>query len=287
MTIEVTLWGTRGSVPVSGSEYRKYGGSTTCFEIGVGDAVDYDAIVVDCGSGLVDLGFHRPEHFGDALVLQTHVHWDHIQGFPFFRPLFDEDASFEFWGADRDGRSLYEVYDYQMSEPQCPISLDFLPASLDFRRIERSGHRQLGDLEITWNEMEHPSGSTAYRFELGDDTLVYSGDVEVQRGSADDLVEFAGDADLFVMDAQYLPGEYGDRKGFGHSTCEDAVEIADRADVDALVMTHHDPGHDDDTLDRKLEEARSFADGALRVENARDRARYRISEDEIERTLVD
>lgn len=264
--MNITLWGTRGSVPVSGSTFVRHGGSTTCIEVHAGDR----RIVVDCGTGLASLG-RSGGVWTDTLVLQTHLHWDHVQGFPFFGPLFDPAASFEFWSVDRDGETLHDVLARQMSRPTFPVGLDVLPSTLDFRTIGESGIANLDDVTIRWEEMWHPSGSTAYRIEHGGHAFVFTGDVEAQQGSADDIVALAHDADVLVMDAQYFPDEYTTRVGWGHSTPTDAVEIALRAGASRLVMTHHDPAHDDVRLQDKLDLARGAAKGtSLVVDNAYD-----------------
>lgn len=285
MAMHITVWGTRGGVPVSGTEFARHGGSTTHLEIDVGGAIPQDRILIDCGTGIVAMGQQR-DCFGDALILQTHMHWDHIQGFPFFEPFFDPSASFEFLGVEREGHSVEEIYEEQMVEPTFPVGMESIFADVEFENIPEIGERRVGDVRLAWTELEHPSGSTAYRIETDDEIFVFSGDVEVRRGSVERLVDFARDADVFIMDAQYLPGEYDQYEGFGHSTCRDAVQVADRADVDALYLTHHASSHDDSTLDHKLAVARELAPDELIVENARDRQEIRLSgpTDDPERT---
>lgn len=278
MAMNVTVWGTRGGVPVSGPHAERYGGATTHLEVDVGDAIPYDRILIDCGTGIVGMGQERGVPLSEGLVLQTHMHWDHIQGFPFFEPFFDESASFDFLGVDRDGCSVREIYEEQMRQPTFPVEMETLRAQLNFESIPEVGKRRIGEVTISWTELVHPSGSSAFRIETDDEVFVFSGDVEVRQGSVDRLVEFAGGADVFVMDAQYLPGEYDQYEGFGHSTCVDAVEVAERAEVGAIYLTHHDPSHDDGALDHKLSIARDRAEEGLAVENARDRQEIRLSD---------
>lgn len=140
----------------------------------------------------------------------------------------------------------------------------------------------MGTATVTWTEMSHPSGSTAYRIDDGHNVFVFSGDVEVQEGgSMKHLVRLARGADLLVMDAQYFPVEYSTRRGWGHSTPLDAVEVALAADVSRLVLTHHDPGHDDARLEAKLDLARQAARGTgLVVDNAFDRMTFSLDRDD-------
>ena len=273
--LKTICWGTRGSIPVSGPSYSQHGGSTTCLEIQLIGATGPtpSRVIIDCGTGLASLARAAGASCRRALFLQTHCHWDHIQGFPFFSPLFNPLAHFDFWSVRREGKSLKEVIEAQMSKPFFPVALDDLPAKLNFEEIPAVGTRQLGDLKISWMEVCHPSGASAYRIDYRDRSVVFSGDVEVRKGSRAALVELAGGADLFIMDAQYLPEEYANREGFGHSTPVDAVEVATEAGARRLLMTHHDPSHGDERLAQKLTIARRRAFGLnspLQVDNARD-----------------
>lgn len=270
--LSITFWGTRGSVPVSGAGYARHGGSTTCIEIVPHEpsAGTPARIIIDCGTGLAGLGRARGFGCSDALLLQTHVHWDHIQGFPFFGSLFNPKARFESWAVPRDGVNFRDVLSQQMSRPIFPVGLDILPSKLDFHELALDGHREAGEITVRWTDLCHPSGSTGFRVDYRGASFVFSGDVEVQLGSAEALIELARGADVLVMDAQYTREEYPSRRGFGHSTPEDAVDVAKAAGVRRLYMTHHDPAHDDSRLDAKLDIARQYADAALEVFNAYD-----------------
>ncbi len=275
--LKIICWGSRGSIPVSGPGYARHGGATTCLEIRpINDDGDDGAspILIDCGSGLAEFARRSGSGCRSALFLQTHMHWDHLQGFPFFSPLFNGEANFRFLSARREGRSLQEALSAQMSRPFFPVALGDLGAELRFETIPASGSREIDGGAVYWAEMCHPSGSTAYRIDCGERSVVFSGDVEVQLGGRDELIELSEGADLLIMDAQYLPDEYDARRGFGHSTPVDAVDVAIAAGVKQLLMTHHDPNHDDRRLDEKLKIAKEYAArrGALDLEvgNARD-----------------
>jgi phosphoribosyl 1,2-cyclic phosphodiesterase len=268
--VELTIWGSRGSIPTTGPEFQRHGGATTCLEVRFTDDVDGSerTIIVDGGTGLATLG--RSRSLTSALILQSHFHWDHIQGFPFFASFFDPSAYFECWAVSRDNQTFRDVLSEQMSKPKFPVSLDALAANLRFQEIEEVGSVVFGGCLVSWTEVSHPSGSSAYRFDCGGASVVVTGDVESRAGSGQRLVEFARGADTLIMDAQYFPEEYESRRGWGHSTPLDAVGIAMLAGVERLIMTHHDPTHDDDRLDEKLRLARSVAAGRVEVVNAFD-----------------
>lgn len=269
--LHVTFWGTRGSIPVSGPAFARHGGATTCVSLQIegGDAHTPSHVILDGGTGLADMGRTAPPQ--DALIFQTHMHWDHVQGYPFFTPFFVPDDQFLLHAVPREGRTLREVLDEQMQLPNFPIRLDQMPADLRFMDLHTRASLSYGQLSTRWTEVAHPSGSTAYRFDLGDRSVVFTGDVEVQEGSFDDLVELSQGADILIMDAQYTPEEYESRRGWGHSTPHDAVDVAVAAGVRRLLLTHHDPSHDDAQLSRKLDMAREHAAGRVLVDNAYDR----------------
>ncbi|MFU8804192.1 MAG: MBL fold metallo-hydrolase [Bradymonadaceae bacterium] len=270
--MNLIFWGTRGGIPVSGTRFIRHGGATTCVEVNL-ESPDPETparIIIDCGTGLAEMGKWRGSACEEGLILQTHMHWDHIQGFPFFSALFNPASQFDFWAVPREGRSLRDVLDGQMCRPTFPVGLDIIPARLGFEDIPSEGSRWLGEVRLSWTELWHPGGSTAYRIDYRGGSIVFTGDVEVQQGCRDGLVEFARGADVLVMDAQYFPAEYVQRRGFGHSTVLDALDVARDAGVARLLMTHHDPTHDDARLEEKLAMARQARCPGLAVDNAHD-----------------
>ncbi len=271
--MELKIWGSRGSVPVSGARFMRHGGATTCLEVNLPGAEGETPahIIMDCGTGLTELGKAWGERGCQALILQSHMHWDHIQGFPFFGPLFRPGMQVHLMAALRETQSFRDVLGAQMTRPTFPIGLDIIPAELVFKNIAVNGQALCGDLQLHWCEAHHPSGGTSWRLDHKGSSLVFSGDTEVKQGHRDDLIELSQDADVLVMDAQYFPDEYAAKEGFGHSTVEDAVLVALEAGVGQLLLTHHDPGHDDITLDRKVALGRRLASGSrLQVDNAYD-----------------
>ena len=242
--MQIRFWGVRGSVPVSGERYLRAGGNTTCVEF----LHDGERLVIDGGTGLRALGASLGFGALDATFLFTHVHWDHIQGVPFFGPAFHPDSQFLFAGAP----GLREALAAQMRPPQFPITLDAIRAQLDWAELQSEVTIQVGPFAVTPLEMSHPDGVFAYRVEAGDRSVVFATDVE-HAGHVDDaLVELSSGVDLLVHDAQYTDAEYQSRKGWGHSTVDEAVDVARLAEVGALALFHHDPDRDDVAL-RRLE----------------------------------
>lgn len=268
--LNVTIWGCRGSVPVSGPDFMRHGGATTCLEITLDTPSPStpERVIIDCGTGLTELGKKWGRRSSEALVLLTHFHWDHIQGFPFFGPLFNPAGRFDFWSVPREGSTLRDVLSAQMTRPAFPVGLDIVPAKLRFHDVAPVGQAWLGELRLSWCEVFHPSGCTAWRIDYRGTSVVFSGDLEVQQAGRDAIIDLARGADLLIMDAQYLPEEYPSRRGWGHSTPQDAVEVAVEAGVRHVVLTHHDPTHTDRMLEQKQSLAREAAPRHLGVATA-------------------
>jgi phosphoribosyl 1,2-cyclic phosphodiesterase len=247
--VNIRFWGVRGSIPVSGTRYLRAGGNTTCLEI----QSQGHRLILDGGTGLRALGEHLGFQPVDALLLFTHVHWDHIQGVPFFGPAFHPGSSLTLAGASRDSGRLRDALDAQMRPPQFPITLDALQARLAWRDVGSGETFEHGPFRITALELSHPDGVLAWRIEAEGRSVVFATDVE-HAGLIDPaLVALSEGADLLVHDAQYTGAEYRgeagpSRAGWGHSTLEEACEVARRAGVGELALFHHDPQRDDDAL---------------------------------------
>ena len=248
-----TIWGARGSVPVSSTGVRTYGGQTTCMELVLPDA----KIVIDAGSGLVEQG-HEASSSRDTLLFMTHVHWDHIVGLPFFSPLFDENFNLDIRGVPRAGISVIDTI-YNLNQPPLfPVKLqDAIRAKVRAAELEEFGSTQFRGAKIEWIPVSHPGGCSAVAVSYGGKRIVFTGDVEIQAGGRDSLVEFAAGADVLICDAQYSPDEYKAHVGWGHSTNIDAAELASDAEVGQLVLTHHDPAHVDDDINAMVAQART------------------------------
>ncbi len=252
----LTIHGCRGSVPVSGPQFLRHGGATTCFEIET--ATPGKRLLIDAGTGA--LAIHptlRPGEPMEFSILMTHVHWDHALALPFFKPLYEPGNSFVFYGREAGGMELAEALDRVMRPPWFPVNFRSAPAHKSFRDVDEDSF-WLEEFLVTPRILHHPDGVIAYRVQNADASLVIATDVEHgQQASDDKLLSLAGGADVLVYDAQYLPNEYVvEKQGWGHSTWEAAVAVATRAEVGMLVLTSHDPSRDDDGIDRIVEQAR-------------------------------
>jgi phosphoribosyl 1,2-cyclic phosphodiesterase len=246
----LNIHGARGSVPVSGDEYRKYGGATTCFEIEVSDDRRF---LIDAGTGLLrlqnSLPTDRPVHFS---VVLTHLHWDHCLALPFFGPLFDPRNRFDFYGRAVGGMDIEEAIDRVMRPPWFPVNFRSTPADKRFHHFEPYMTFPVDeDFEVHPILLHHPDGVTGYRIRYNGATLVVATDVEHGVPESDAaLRELARDADAIIYDAQYVPDQYEAQKvGWGHSTWEQGVKLAEAAGVKQLILTSHDPSRTDDQVD--------------------------------------
>lgn len=273
------FWGTRGSIAAPGPGTTHFGGNTSCVELTTPAG---GILVLDCGTGARLLGNRlldggaRPI---SATILLTHTHWDHIQGFPFFAPLFQPDNHFKVYGPEGAHLSLRDVLAGQMEHHYFPVELDQLAARISYEDL-CEGTYEIDGLRVRAQQMNHPSPTLGYRIESGGRSLCYLCDHEpffegvwrdgAAPGKMESILE-AGDrrhaeymqgADVVIHEAQYTPEEYPSKRHWGHSTYEYVVELAALAGVRRLFLTHHDPTHDDKfigQLERKAQElARSL-----------------------------
>src|ERR1700716_3094367 len=259
-TMRLKFWGVRGSTPTPQAENLRYGGNTSCVEVRFGDSI----YIFDCGTGFRVLGHQLESEFGErpfsAHVFVSHFHWDHIQGIPFFRPLYDNpNSQFSFHSSSRV-RGLKQVMAEQMASPYLPVNLDQMRAEQNFYDID-AGTIEVGDgvkLQTAW--LNHPQGCMGFRVETKDGVLVYATDNEPGDANFDKAVrKLAEGADILIYDAQYLPEEYeARRRGWGHSHWREAVNIVMESGAKELILFHHDPDHNDSCIDQVVKEARNY-----------------------------
>ena len=270
--VQVTFWGTRGSIAKAGPSTLRYGGNTSCVAV---RSASGTLLVLDCGTGAHGLGQaliedpDGPPAEGHLLI--SHTHWDHIQGLPFFAPLFEPDTLWHVYGPRGLAGSLSETLAGQMEYSYFPVTIEQLAATVDYHDLVE-GTLEIGDVTVHTRYTNHPALTLAYRIEADGASVVYASDHEPNRpelaaggdvtvnANERDHVAFLQDADLLIHDAQYLAEEYPAKVGWGHSTAEYAVALARAAAVRRLVLFHHDPARADDRLDALLARARDHAD---------------------------
>ncbi len=246
--MKISFYGTRGSFPVSGKGFSQFGGNTACillsFENGrIG--------ILDAGTGIRKLGNDFParsiEQYDNIFIGLSHTHLDHIQGFPFFQPAYDPKRHFTIaiCGRGRQGTNLENIFRTQMQEHYFPVPLNKMGAILTFWQPDLNSCTVPSGVNITASRHNHPGGAYGYRVTEGNTNLVYCSDVEHGEQIDANVVSLAGNADLLIHDAQYSPKELKEKKGWGHSSWEQAVEVAERASARRLALFHHDPEHND------------------------------------------
>lgn len=267
MTITLRFWGTRGSIPTPGPGTTRYGGNTPCLSI----ASESRLVILDAGTGLRPLGHELMTRRGGPIaadILLSHTHWDHIQGLPFFKPLSAKGNEFCIYGAAQNGVALEEILRRQMDPMVFPVPLTAVAARVKVTEIE-PGEFPLGELQVSAFRLRHPGTTFGYRLTPGgggrsiayvtDNELGEGGDYPVPADWRRRMVAFLRDTDTLIHDAMYAQQIIQARRGWGHSTPQEAVELAAEAGCRRLLLFHHEPEHDDAALDRLLEGTRKFA----------------------------
>ncbi len=248
----VKFWGVRGSIPSPGAHTVRYGGNTTSLEVRCGDQL----FAIDGGTGVRLFGdslmSKQPIH---ATILMTHLHLDHVQGFPFFAPFLLAGNRFDIWSARHNGTGVLDILKQLFNQPAFPISMDMLKAELNFHTLEPGDTLHVGDVAIKTALLHHPGGSVGYRLEYDGRSFAHCSDWEHPEAGIDNtLTQLIQDVDLLSIDATYTDDEYAGRKGparrgWGHGTHNTALAHADAAQVRNTLLFHHDPSRTDDELD--------------------------------------
>lgn len=283
--MKVRFWGVRGSIPVPGEHTNRYGGNTSCVEVRPRGAAP---IVIDAGTGIRKLGkaLLQKDGFregkGSAHLLISHTHWDHIQGLPFFSPLYQRGNELHIYARQRDDTHLRAVFASQTEDPYFPVPMDMLKADIRFHELVEGQKFKIGDASITCTRLNHPWIAMAYRVDVDGASVVYASDtapftdillehefiatppklgeppkaadIAKLQAMRDGLVRLCQGADLLIYDTQFTPEEYRDRPHWGHSTPNDAISVARDAKVKALVLYHHAPARSDEQQDAILKE---------------------------------
>ena len=253
-SVNIKFWGVRGSTPCANSENMIFGGNTTCFQIECGD-ID-ELMIIDCGTGLRNLGNHLISN-GNLIrgrIFITHPHWDHLQGFPFFKPFYDEKCWFRVYLPPQEDVGCKEILQGHMSNTFFPVTIDMLHADMNcetFKQEEVSfpGYK----VDFMW--AKHTIPTAMYRFKINGKVLIVAPDNELpvddspeSKAFVEEFQAFIKDADVLIHDAQFTAEQYKEREGWGHSSWERVLEVTEGSGVKQLVLTHHDPDSNDEYL---------------------------------------
>jgi phosphoribosyl 1,2-cyclic phosphodiesterase len=269
--MKIKICGSRGSLPTPGPATQRYGGNTTCVEV----RSDCGEIaIIDAGSGLHNLGKELSAEKGvsKARFFFTHAHWDHLLGFPFFRPAYRSDFTLTFCSGPHAQDTIRNFLSHQMQAPYFPVELEALSATMVFH-CDNPCHEDrfccFGNLQVKAFPVNHPNGGFGYRIIENGRTFAFAPDNELDFHHPDgpdriEFVELFGGADLLIHDAQYTDEEYKRTRGWGHSTFATATDLAIEAGVKRLGLFHHDPDRSDDDLERQVEFCRRRIGAACR-----------------------
>lgn len=285
--MKLRFWGVRGSFPVPGNSTARYGGNTSCVEVRCADGSHPDAprLILDAGTGLRRLGKEMmqsefAEGAGTAHLLVSHTHWDHIQGLPFFAPLYQAGNRFHVYARQRDDTHLRTVFALQSDNPYFPVPFEAAAADLEFAELSDDARFNIGPVQVRCTRLNHPWIAIAFRLDYEGASVAYVTDTAPFRdilieqkfirqppkpgdplhpddaaklkSMRDGVVRLCEGAQLVIYDTQFTPTEYAQRPHWGHSCPEDAIEIARDAGAQALMLFHHAPERTDDQLDELL-----------------------------------
>jgi len=266
--MKVKIWGCRGSLPSPGRETVIYGGESTCVEV-ISDADE--RIIIDAGSGIKKLGnaILKENKHKNLTMLFTHAHWDHLSGFPFFKPAYSPEYSISLGGGPVPRDSILQYIKHQMEPPYFPVDIsemkaDFITGcSCDQGFCSHCPDSNIKTIKCHSIPLNHPNGGYGFKFICDNKIFVFFPDNElrfVHKGglSAEEYAGFCSNADLLIHDSQYTEDEYQKTKSWGHSTYRDAVDLAIKAGVKRLGLFHHDPDRTDDVLKNNFDACRKY-----------------------------
>jgi len=264
--MKITFYGTRGSTPVPEQDFVRVGGNTACIMV---TTTSGRIGILDAGTGIRKLGKdlldRSHQQYDNMFIALSHTHWDHIQGFPFFQPAYDPRRHFIIAIPEKEGngKDLERIFSTQMQSEYFPVPVEEMGAHMMFWTPDTTRYITRAGVDVIASKHNHPGDAYGYRFEDAGKVLVYCTDVEHGDRIDPNVVALSRNADLLVHDAQFTPEELKEKKGWGHSSWEQAVEVAEQAGVKKLALFHHDPEHTDSLLFKIEEESQRRFPGAF------------------------
>jgi phosphoribosyl 1,2-cyclic phosphodiesterase len=262
----IKFWGTRGSIPVPGKNTLKYGGNTPCVEV---RTKDNKLIILDAGSGLRELGNKLEDVDGDEInIFISHYHWDHIQGIPFFRPMYENNKKVIFYGMTSKGLDIENILGNQMNDNYFPIKIDEVNAKVDYKKIEANQTYKLDGISIDTFQANHSSPTLAYKLSEGNKCFIYLTDNELKYDNRNpesiknieelnkDLISFCKGCDYLIHDTMYDESQLLSKKGWGHSSNVLLAYFSILSEIKNLILFHFNPDYTDEKIDRMLNETK-------------------------------
>jgi len=253
--MKLKIWGTRGSIPISGEKYIKYGGETSCYEI---ISNKNSSIILDTGTGFRRFGkkFLR-ENKNEVYILYSHYHWDHIMGYPFFAPLYMPTSILHMFNIENIKTDISEMFKKALSAPNFPLEFKDLQSQINIYDTKLK-NLEIDDLTFNNIPLNHPNNGQGIKILEHGKSIVYLTDnelgLEYDKGSSfDEFVEFCKNCDILLHDSEFTPEEYKARKGWGHSCYLDSLDLALKANVKKFILIHHNQDRTDDEIDKIVE----------------------------------
>ncbi len=257
------FWGTRGSNPVAGPNYVRFGGNTPCLEI----RHDKDLLIIDAGSGIRDLGQTLANHEGPSFdILLSHTHWDHLLGFPFFTPIHKSNKEIHIFAPIGFEKTTKQLFEDMLAYAYFPVSFDDIESKMSFKDLRDHEDLSFGKIKVSMHYAFHPGPTLCFKIHIKNKIIGYVTDNEFLLGCHltleelsqkkhealftpyNSLIQFLTGCDILIHEAQYFPKEYLSREGWGHSSIDNASFLIKKAKITHWIITHHDPRHTDDIL---------------------------------------